>query len=86
MRSPYAQLVVDAAPLLASTASAQSLRSLARLLVTTRAVLNEVRDKTSRELLERIGFIDADGRETDELTVREPSIEAVARGALCALL
>ena len=82
MPSTYNALIIDAAPLLASTASAQTLRSLARSLVTTRAVLNEVRDKTSRELLERIGFVDAEGRETGDLTVREPSIEAVSRGAL----
>lgn len=81
-----AQMVVDAAPLLSSTGSAQSLRNLARSLVTTRAVLGEVRDKTSRELLERIGWITADGKESDGLAVREPSPEAVGRGASFASL
>lgn len=69
----YDTLVVDAAPLLTGTTSA--LEPLAERFVTTKDVLGEIRDKTSRDLLanSQLG-----------LHVREPSPEAMLLGeAFC---
>jgi rRNA maturation endonuclease Nob1 len=73
-------LVVDAAPLLQSPAS---LRGLARKFVTVRAVVDEIRDRTSRDLLASADWLGVghDGQASG-LQVRSPTVEALARGAL----
>jgi RNA-binding protein NOB1 len=90
-------LVLDAAPLLstANSSNPASLRGLAQNFVTTPDVLGEIRDKTSRELFaSTLQLLGIDGAasgvasgealssENGGLQVKQPSEEAVARGAL----
>lgn len=74
-------LIVDAAPLLQSPAS---LRGLARAYVTVQAVVEEVRDKTSRDLLASADWLGLAGGEQQQsgLQVRSPTAEALSKGAL----
>lgn len=79
-------LILDAAPLLSTAASASNsaLRGMAKNFLTTPDVVAEIRDKTSRELfattLSVLGLETQDGAETGGLQVKEPSLESVAKG------
>ncbi|GAA96225.1 uncharacterized protein L969DRAFT_91674 [Mixia osmundae IAM 14324] len=72
-------LVLDAAPLIET--SAASLRGRAITYVTTQDVLNEIRDKTSRDLLQDTDYLGLGdvGAEKTGLQTQEPSAEALLK-------
>ena len=82
MASPNAEfdaLVVDAAPLLTSTQT--SLRGLAKTYHTVQGVVDEIRDKSSRDKLHELAWLGIEGGEKDQgLKVEYPSAEAIALG------
>ena len=72
-------LIVDAAPLLATSTS--TLKGLAATYVTVPDVISEIRDKTSRDLLKEVEWLGLNG-EKEGLAVRLPSSQAVAIGKI----
>jgi rRNA maturation endonuclease Nob1 len=72
-------LILDTSAILSSNNPTARLNSLARQFVTIPEVLNEVRDRSSKENLEKLVLIGADNAVQD-IQLKEPTAESYARG------